>query len=180
MYIFFYYIIISHNFFWHYFQKKQKIQSEGVKMNKFLKILPFLVFAFAVGYCMFYMLFTVPVIQKINSPGDVSYVGRENSHADVKYIDRRKVITGEQQAADVWWESKEGEWRRLEWDNGFTHSTGTSCVLREKVSPFSQTGITRGSYLAKEFQQKLEAIKTDYQKQSFFNRVWIWRVQEFH
>lgn len=124
-----------------------------------------------------YFVLTVPVIEKLNRPGDVSTAGGGYSEADVAYYDYRPTITrGE--AADVWWGTKDGRWRRLEWYNGFTRSTGTTMVLRDVAYPGSWFGLQQDSAGSAQMQHLFQDIEEAYQRQSIFDRVPLWRVQK--
>jgi len=132
-----------------------------------------------------YCLMTRPLIERIDVRAgkwgrpDV-YVGGEWSHADVKYVDRRPIIARKQEAADVWWGTIDGELRRLEGQNGFTHASWTVCVLRDIAYHDSAFGVGRGSPAADKLQREFDDIRDAYGRSSFFNRAWIWKVEEVH
>lgn len=128
------------------------------------------------------LLLTVPLIEqhefKDNTMENRTFVGGEWSHADVRYIDNRPAID-RKAAARVWWETKKGEWRRLEC-RGYDHDWSTVAVLRDIAYPNSTFGVGRGTKEAENFQRELDAVKAAYEHQSPLDRVWRWRVEEFH
>lgn len=125
-----------------------------------------------------YTILTVPVIEKHTKYGDVIYVGGEFSHADIMFVDHRPAFEASKEASHVWWGTKDGEWRRLgylSYDNRWY----TQAVLRDIAYPGSHFGVGRGTREFNRMQTEFNAVRTAYERQFVFNRVWVWRVQRF-
>lgn len=129
--------------------------------------------AFLLLLAIAYSLATTPMIERVEMPGNANAAGGGFRRADVAYYDHRPVLRSGDRTL-VWWGTRDGEWRRLEWRSS-QGNRGTYYILRDKALG-SAVGIERGSSKQAFFQARYDKLRRDYDAQSIFARVWTWRT----